>query len=72
MLFVRFVLPMIALVCVSWSAFFVRPVALMPRFVSGFISFLGLTTLRNGIIAQMPKTMGEPDVYSFSFSSQKC
>jgi len=41
---VRVFCPSIILVIVSWSGFFIKPQLLMPRFASGFISFLALQT----------------------------
>merc|ERR1719321_2084284 len=40
----RLFIPSIILVVVSWSGFFIKPQLLMPRFASGFISFLALQT----------------------------
>jgi hypothetical protein len=41
---IRVFVPSVILVCVSWSGFFIKPQLLMPRFASGFISFLALQT----------------------------
>jgi hypothetical protein len=50
----RLVLPMSLLVMMSWSAFFINPKMLMPRFASGFISFLSLQVFRGQAVNQMP------------------
>jgi hypothetical protein len=50
----RLILPMSVLVVMSWAGFWIRPGALMPRFASGFISFLALQGFKNYSIKQMP------------------
>ena len=44
---------------ISWSAFFIRLKALMPRFASSFISFLALNTYRSSVRKELPENMGE-------------
>jgi hypothetical protein len=47
-------LPSVFLVIISWAGFFITPKALMPRFASGFISFLSLNTFKGQVQSQMP------------------
>ena len=42
MLFLRVILPCMCLVVISWAGFFLKIAALMPRFVTGYVSFLAL------------------------------
>merc|ERR1711990_1442661 len=64
----RLVAPMSMLVIMSWSGFFINPAKLMPRFASGFISFLSLNAFKGYAIKLMPKdgkinSMSWIDVY---------
>jgi len=52
--FVRLFVPSVILVIVSWAGFWIRPGALMPRFASGFISFLTLQSFRQMVLTLMP------------------
>jgi len=65
---IRLVFPSVVLVALSWGGFWIRPAALVPRFASGFISFLGLQSFRKFASALMPNegqlnTMCWIDVY---------
>jgi len=51
---VRIMFPSIFLVVISWGGFYISPKALMPRFASGFISFLSLQSFSNKVQAGMP------------------
>jgi hypothetical protein len=46
LLIVRVMVPMVFLTMVSWTGFYIKIGQLMPRFASGFISFLALQALR--------------------------
>jgi hypothetical protein len=54
MIIYRLVIPMSVLVFMSWAGFFIAPGALMPRFASGFISFLALAGFKSYAIKMMP------------------
>lgn len=54
LLVVRIVIPCIILTFVSWAGFYIRIQALMPRFVSGFMSYVVLATFRSFIAKEMP------------------
>jgi hypothetical protein len=56
---VRIIIPSMFLVIVSWAGFFISPKALMPRFASGFISFLALNTFKTNAMALMPAAAGQ-------------
>ena len=51
---IRVFVPSIILVVVSWSGFFIKPQLLMPRFASGFISFLALQSFIGTARKDMP------------------
>lgn len=51
----RLLIPSVVLVMVSWGGFWIRPGALMPRFASGFISFLALQSFKNFALELMPR-----------------
>lgn len=53
----RYLVPSVVLTVVSWAGFFIKPAALMPRFASGFISFLALQSFKSQVQSQMPKRM---------------
>lgn len=50
----RLVIPMSILCIMSWSGFWIAPGALMPRFASGFISFLALQGFKTYAVKLMP------------------
>eukprot|EP00747_Dinoflagellata_sp_TGD_P085405 gnl/TRDRNA2_/TRDRNA2_162875_c0_seq4.p1 gnl/TRDRNA2_/TRDRNA2_162875_c0~~gnl/TRDRNA2_/TRDRNA2_162875_c0_seq4.p1 ORF type:complete len:965 (+),score=124.08 gnl/TRDRNA2_/TRDRNA2_162875_c0_seq4:124-2895(+) len=50
----RLIAPSVVLVIVSWGGFWIKPGALMPRFASGFISFLALQGFKNLAVKLMP------------------
>jgi hypothetical protein len=51
----RLLVPSCLLVVISWSAFWISPRALMPRFASGFISFLAMQGFKTYAASLMPK-----------------
>eukprot|EP00747_Dinoflagellata_sp_TGD_P097883 gnl/TRDRNA2_/TRDRNA2_167271_c5_seq6.p1 gnl/TRDRNA2_/TRDRNA2_167271_c5~~gnl/TRDRNA2_/TRDRNA2_167271_c5_seq6.p1 ORF type:complete len:558 (+),score=102.00 gnl/TRDRNA2_/TRDRNA2_167271_c5_seq6:54-1676(+) len=51
----RLIFPSVVLVIISWGGFWIKPGALMPRFASGFISFLALQGFKNMATNLMPK-----------------
>ena len=57
MLFLRVVLPCMCLVIISWSGFFLKIAALMPRFVTGYVSFLALNSFKGFVGKELPKSM---------------
>jgi hypothetical protein len=54
---IRVFVPSIILVVVSWSGFFIKPQLLMPRFASGFISFLALQSFIGTARKDMPANL---------------
>eukprot|EP00747_Dinoflagellata_sp_TGD_P097882 gnl/TRDRNA2_/TRDRNA2_167271_c5_seq5.p1 gnl/TRDRNA2_/TRDRNA2_167271_c5~~gnl/TRDRNA2_/TRDRNA2_167271_c5_seq5.p1 ORF type:complete len:1006 (+),score=156.47 gnl/TRDRNA2_/TRDRNA2_167271_c5_seq5:351-3020(+) len=51
----RLIFPSLVMVVVSWGGFWIKPGALMPRFASGFISFLALQGFKTMATNLMPK-----------------
>eukprot|EP00928_Gymnodinium_smaydae_P031455 TRINITY_DN23076_c0_g1_i2.p1 TRINITY_DN23076_c0_g1~~TRINITY_DN23076_c0_g1_i2.p1 ORF type:complete len:1061 (-),score=111.17 TRINITY_DN23076_c0_g1_i2:215-3397(-) len=51
---IRILVPCCVLVMISWGGFWIKPAALMPRFASGFISFLSLQGFKTHAIQLMP------------------
>jgi len=52
---IRIFTPSVILVMASWSGFFIKPTVLMPRFASGFISFLALQSFTSLARSEMPR-----------------
>jgi hypothetical protein len=50
----RLLVPSCILVLISWAAFWISPKALMPRFASGFISFLSMQSFKTYAASLMP------------------
>eukprot|EP00747_Dinoflagellata_sp_TGD_P043167 gnl/TRDRNA2_/TRDRNA2_142535_c0_seq1.p1 gnl/TRDRNA2_/TRDRNA2_142535_c0~~gnl/TRDRNA2_/TRDRNA2_142535_c0_seq1.p1 ORF type:complete len:1091 (+),score=168.48 gnl/TRDRNA2_/TRDRNA2_142535_c0_seq1:90-3362(+) len=55
----RIFVPSFVLVVVSWAGFFIKPTALMPRFASGFISFLALNQFMGLARSEMPSKLSK-------------
>ena len=55
----RVLIPCTFLVLISWSGFFINVKALMPRFVSGFVSFLSLNAFKSAVLKMMPENMAD-------------
>jgi len=51
---IRLLVPSTILVALSWGGFWIRPAALMPRFASGFLSFLALQSFKTFAMKLMP------------------
>ena len=67
-LLIRVVIPLVLLTVISWAGFYIRVAALMPRFASGFISFLALNSFKSTVTSAMHTTMASVSWFEIALS----